>query len=183
MATITLKDGDFGSNVTVIVGDAALYLPDKARPGLNELVPPSAIAEIEALSDDRTGQLRQAARLGARGFASFGPFGLAASVFAVGKVKDVEFAVRLKDGRRFTATTDAATYANLCAASRTVPPPAVEDAEAAARADAVLAKYIGRDPLPLEPEPPAADGPKPPAEALSPDPPPARAVFGRRGAR
>jgi hypothetical protein len=190
MATITLKDGDFGGEATVVVGETALYLPDRARPGLNELVPLTAIAEIEDVADDRTGQLKQAAPLGVRGLLAMGnPLGLAAGVFAVGKVKDVEFAVTLKDGRRFVATANATTLANLRAASRSTLVAAGEDADAEARADAVIAKYIGPEALPL----PTAPGTAAPASLDEPDPsaslreragaPMPRGVFGRRGRR
>lgn len=190
MATVTLKEGDFGSDVTVTVGETTLYLPDRARPGLNEAVPLTAIAEIELLSDDRSGQLKAAARFGVRGFLNTGnPLGLAAGVFAVTKVKDVNFAVRLKDGRRFVAVTDARTYAEIGAAWRTPATADGEDAAAAARADAVIAKYLGPDAVPLapEPEPPApAAAAEPPGEPSRADPParparPPRRVFGRRG--
>ena len=195
MATITLKQGDFGE-ATVIVGETALYLPDKSRPGLNEMVPLTAIAEIEALSDDRSGQLKHAARLGVRGFLTTGnPLGLAAGVFAVTKVKDVEFSVRLKDDRRFVATADAATFANLRAASRTALVSQGEEAEAQARADAVIAKYLRPGALPLDPQPEvevpatmtsaqpeaAESGPAEAADEAAADPPPAQRVFGRRG--
>ena len=196
MAEITLKHGDFGSDATVTVGEAALYLPDKSRPGLNEMVPLTAVAEIEALSDDHSGQLKHAARLGVRGFLTTGnPLGLAAGVFAITKVKDVEFSVRLKDDRRFVATADAATFANLRAASRTALVSQDEEAEAQARADAVIAKYLGPGALPLEPRPEAkaqatmTSAPPRAAESAPADaadgpaagPPLARRVFGRRG--
>ncbi len=198
MATITLKQGDFGSDVTVVVGEAALYLPDRKRPGLNELVPLAEIAEIELLSQGHAGQLKQAARLGARGFLAAGnPLGLAAGVFAVTKVKDVEFAVRLKDGRRFVATASALTLAALRAGSRTPARPTGEDAEAAARADAVIAKYLAPGALPAEPQPapaskanaapaaaPAATAaPAPAADDPAAAPATDRPVFGRRGLR
>ena len=200
MATIALKDGDFGSGVSITVGDEAFYLPDPQRPGLNEMIPLTAVAEIESVSDDRSGQLKEAARLGAKGFATLGPLGLAASVLAVRKVKDVNFSVRLSDGRSFTATADAVTYANLRAACRAPLVSGDEDAEADACADAVIAKYIGPEALPLEPTPSpeapastaepgaaesgpaqATDAPPPPEPA--PDKAPARPVFGRRGVR
>lgn len=187
MATITLKDGDFGGGATVVVGETTLYLPDRSRPGLNEPVPLSEIAEIESVADDRSGQLKQAARLGARGLLATGnPLGLAASVFAVTRPKDVDFAVRLKDGRRFVATASAATYAALRAASRPGLAPSGEDAEAAARADAVIAKYLGSEALPLEPrpaDPVSAGEATPAAEKPASGPPPGRPVFGRRGVR
>jgi hypothetical protein len=87
------------------------------------------------------------------------------------------------------AIADAGTLAKLRAASRTGLSASGEDAEAQARADAVIAKYIGPDALPLEPEPAApaaASEAAPAADAPSPDPVPARPVaarrvFGRRG--
>lgn len=194
MAEITLKDGDFGGDVSVTVGEEALYLPDKARPGLNEMVPLTAIAEIEALSDDRSDQLKHAAKLGVRGFLTTGnPLGLAAGVLAVTKVKDVEFSVRLKDNRRFVATADAATFANLRAVSRTALVSSGEEAEAQARADAVIAKYL-RPGVMLGPQPEeeapvatlappraAASAPAAAADEPAAGPPAARRVFGRRG--
>ena len=189
MATIALKEGDFGSAEAVTVGETALYLPDRARPGLNEMVPLAAIAEIEDRGDDRSGQVKEAARLGMRGLlATANPLGLVAGVLAVGKVKDVAFSVRLKDGRGFTALADAVTLANLRAACRKALANGGEDAEAEARAEAVIAKYVGTgalqpDPLPM-PERPAQNGEAAPAaQPQASVEPPARAVFGRRGVR
>ncbi len=185
MAEITLKDGDFGSDVTVTVGETAFYLPDRARPGLNEMVPLTAVAEIENLSDDHSGQLKEAARLGVKGFLTTGnPLGLAAGVLAVRKVKDVEFAVLLKDGRRFVAVSDAGTLANLRGASHMALVAAREEAEAAARADAVIARYLGPGAVPPEAPAKLHQAESSPAEAADPssqDADPARRVFGRRG--
>ncbi len=192
MATIALKEGDFGGDVTVTVGETAFYLPDRSRPGLNEMVPLSAVAEIVTLSDDRSAQLKAALRFSARGFLNTGnPLGLAAGVFAVTKVKDVEFSVRLKDGRKFVATADAGTLATLRGACNTALVTAGEDAEAAARADAVIAKYIGPEALPTGPETPEPSAAAEPqagegetvGAAPAPDKPGARRVFGRRGVR
>jgi hypothetical protein len=189
MATITLKGGDFGSEVSVTVGETALYLPDLARPGLNEAIGLSDVIEIDSHADDRSSQLKEAARLGVRGLlASGNPLGLAAGVFALTKVKDVEFSVRLRDGRSFVAIADAATLANLrgaCHSARTAA--ALED-EAAARADAVIAKYVGRDALSpgsLPVTAPTVDA-APTSSTVPPEPHPPgppRRVFGRRGGR
>ena len=109
MATITLKEGDFGSEVD----------GHRRRGGALSARQVAAGTERDGAVDrgrrDR-GPLRRPFRpaegggaLGARGFLTTGnPLGLAAGVFAVTKVKDVEFAVRLKDDRRFVATADAA---------------------------------------------------------------------------
>ena len=184
MATITLKSGDFGGDVSVIVGDTALYLPDRARPGLNELVPLTEIDEIETVGDDHSAQLKEAARLSVKGlFATGNPLGLAAGVLAVRKVKDVEFSVRLKDGRQFVAVADAGTLATLRGACHAALVTAGEDAEAAARAEAVIAKYLGPDAVPLAPDGPAVDGPSETPEPSAPEAVPGRRVFGRRGVR
>ena len=49
MGTITLKEGDFGSDVPVNVGSETLYLPDRERPGLTLAVPISDVVEMDSL--------------------------------------------------------------------------------------------------------------------------------------
>ena len=188
MATITLKAGDFGGEASVTVGETALYLPDLSHPGLNEAVAVSNIVEIETLSDNRSSQVKDVARLGVRGFLATGnPLGLAAGVFAVTKAKDVEFSVRLEDGRSFVAVGNATTLANLRAACLAARTGTGQEDEAAARADAVIAKYIGRDGVPLQPvtnAPSTADAASAAHAPADPDPvAPPRRVFGRRGVR
>jgi len=193
MATITLTDGDFGSGPANI-GEEELFLPDRTRPGMVELVPLTAIDTVEAISNDRSGQFTAAAKASARGFSMFGPVGLAAGVFAVRKVKNVNFSVKLKDGRQFKATTDAITYAALGAA-RVSGRMSAEDEEAAdARADEVIAKYLKETKdAPAAPSgatpaaSPSAAAPSPaaaqPAAAPAAEPAkatPQRPVFGRR---
>ncbi len=194
MATITLIAGDFGSDTSVVVGEEAFYLPDPARPGLKDLVPFTAVASVEPVSDDRSGQMKQAAKLGLRGLTTLGPVGLAASLLAVSKVKDMTFEVRLADGRRFTATADAVTYANLRAATSGRGAPAEDDEEAAARADEVIARYLreSRQPAPhttaaAPPEPADAETVGRPVsmpitaeDRLDVPAAPDRPVFGRR---
>src|SRR5579871_4719952 len=96
MASITLKDGDFGAGIEIVVNEAELILPDPARGGLRMAVPYADIVEMEAIADDRSGQAREAARLGLRGFRAAGPIGLAASLLAVSKPKSIVFKVRIK---------------------------------------------------------------------------------------
>ena len=170
MATITLTDGDFGSDATVVVGDEALYLPDPRRPGLKELVPFTAIDSVESVSSDRSGQVKHALKLGFRGLGTFGPLGLAAGALAVRKVKDVVFEARLSDGRRFAAKTDAVTYANLRAACTSRSMLAPDADESASRADEVIAKYLKESGKPMPAVPVPAGEPVPVA---SPVPTPA----------
>ncbi len=184
MATIVLKQGDFGSSDGVIVGEAALYLPDRSRPGLNEMVPLTAITAIETIADDHSGQVKEAARLGLKGLLATGnPLGLAAGVLAVGKVKQVEFSVHLNDGRSFVASADAGTLAHLREASRTALAGRGEEAEAALRADAVIAKYLAPAAPSLEPARAAAGEAEDAEPKVAARPLPGRAVFGRRRTR
>ena len=45
-------DGDFGTGVTARASEDELFLPDRSRPGLTEVVPLSAVAEIESIAND-----------------------------------------------------------------------------------------------------------------------------------
>jgi hypothetical protein len=194
MATITLVNGDFGAGATVSVGEEELFLPDRGRPGMSEPVPLTAIAEVESIADDHSGQIKEAARLGARGFLAFGPIGIAAGMLGARKVKEVKFSVRLQDGRGFTATADAITYAALRSARQSGRMSAADVEEADARADELIAKYLrekqAKTALPPEevaaPALPAAPSPVAPDVAQPADDPalkPAateRPVFGRR---
>jgi hypothetical protein len=193
MATITLTGGDFGSGGSVVVGEEAFYPPDPARPGLNELVPFTAVASVEAVADDRSGQLKEAARLGLRGLTTLGPVGLAASMLAAAKVKDVSFAVRLKDGRGFTATADAVTYAAFGGACRAATGSSEEADEAATRADEMIARYlreraeaasvqpVAAAPSVVAPVAPEESAGPPRSDDATPVPAPPRRTFGRRG--
>ncbi len=212
MATITLKDGDFGKGATVLVGSESLYLPDPAHPGLTEAVALTDIAGIEAVDSDRSSQVKEAVRLSAKGFLSAGPAGLAMGVLAATKVKNVVFSVRLNDGRHFTATADAKTYAELRGAQVAARSSGLTDDTVSHAADEIIAKYVGQaKPVPAdnapapvnEPSPPAGETPPPPAQqatpiAAAPSPDerasratpsrvrperPQRPVFGRRTSR
>ena len=191
MATITITDGDFGSDISARVGEDDLFLPDRARPGLTELVPLNAVAEIESIADDHSERFKAAGMLALRGASLLGPVGLAAGVLAVGKVKDVKFGVRLADGRSFRATADATTYASLRANFvRARGSFLVNDA----RADEVIEKYLkerkaaARAALADEAKPEPAPAPVAPvarvastAESSRIGPPRERPAFGRRG--
>jgi hypothetical protein len=183
VATITLTDGDFGAGITARANEDDLFLPDRARPGLTEVVPLTAVAEIESIADDHSGRLKEAGRLAMRG-ALLGPVGLAASVLALRKPKDVSFGVRLSDGRRFVATTDAVTYATVRAAFvRCKSSASLIDT----RADQVIAKYVkerkeaARALVLEEAQPVAAVTREPEPEQRRFGAAPERPAFGRRG--
>lgn len=181
MPAIRLKEGDFGSDVDVMVGMSNLYLPDRAREGLTIAIPFTEIAAVESLADDRSEQVKQAVTLSLKGLAAAGPAGLLNGMRAVGIGKEVIFRVRLRDGRTFVASADARTVANFrgeVMSARTMP-----DTNAA---DAVIAKYVSGE-VPLEPSSDSVMSPEdkePPAEAADIEKTeaqgPSRPVFGRR---
>ncbi len=146
MPSVMLRDGDFGAGIEIVVNETEFILPDPARPGLREAIPFSAIADMEAIADDRSGQYREALRLGLKGFRAAGPVGLAAGLLAVSKPKSTVFRVRTGDGRGFVAVADAATYAQVHGyfyAARNQPARAADTAEERA-ADAIVSRYMAQ---------------------------------------
>ena len=183
MPTIILRDGDFGTGVTVSVDDRELFLPSRERPGTSEPLPLTAVVEMEAVSDDHSGQLKQAAKLALSGVSTLGPVGLVAGLLAVRKVKDVNFTVRLADGGHFLATTDAVTYAELHAAWQSGRNPAGGANHADDRVDELIAKYVqAREPSPTAPAAPPAAAPATPEGSAAQPAAPSRPTFGRRRA-
>lgn len=177
MPAITLREGDFGAGLATFSGEE-LLLPHPAHPGLKLLTPLSDIVEINSIETDPTERLKSAAKLGVRGFALAGPFGVARGVFAATKVHEVVFKVVLEDGRQFVAMTDAKTFAELHSAQIAARFAKFADAMPTA-ADSLIAKYIqAQDPenAPQEaPPPPPGIDHKPSVRDST------RPVFGRRG--
>jgi hypothetical protein len=162
VGTITLKQGDFGSDVPVNVGAETIYLPDREHPGLTLAVPIGDVAEMDSINDDGLRPVKQALKIGARGLIT-GPRGFAAGIHSVTKVKEVEFEATLNDGRRFVAVTDAKTYANLHAAqlaARTAHMRGGAEDDAPHPADDIIAKYLAETKLAEADQPP----PKPASE-------------------
>ncbi len=166
MATITLKEGDFGSDVPVNVGSETLYLPDREHPGLTLAVSVADVVEMESIDHDALRPVKQALKTGAKGL-FVGPAGLAAGFYSATKVKDVTFTATLSDGRRFVAVAGAKTYADLHAAqlaARTAAMRGVGDDDAPSPADDIIAKYLeAAKSSPADP-PPAKSSPEPPSE-------------------
>jgi hypothetical protein len=142
------------------------------------LVPMAEIAEINSIDTAPGERLKNAAKLGARGFVFAGPIGVARGLFAATKVHEVVFKVVLEDGRHFVAAADAKIFADLHSAQ--IAARFAKFAEALpTAADDLIAKYVEKR---------APDG-----ESIAPPlvtPPPVeprrdldgvRPVFGRRG--
>jgi hypothetical protein len=176
-----IKDGDFGAGGLATFSGEELLLPDPTRPGLKTLVPLAEIVEINSIETEPGARLKNAAKLGARGFVLAGPIGVARGFFAATKVHEVVFKVVLEDGRHFVAAADAKIFSELHSAQ--IAARFAKFAEAApTAADNLIAKYIQTG---------APDGDSVTPEAAPPVTPPrvearrgldgARPVFGRRG--
>ncbi len=145
MATITLKEGDFGADVQVNVGPETIYLPDREHPGLTLAVPFTDVVEMDSTATDHAKPLKAALKYSAKGLFSFGPVGLAAGVLAATKARDVTFAATLRNGRRFVAMTDARSYAEIHArqlAARTAGLRGADPDDEPNPADEIIAKYL-----------------------------------------
>jgi hypothetical protein len=176
----TIRDGDFGAGGLATFSGEELLLPDPARPGLKMLVAMAEIAEVNSIDTDPADRLKNAAKLGARGFVLAGPIGVVRGLFAATKVHEVVFKVVLDDGRYFVAAVDAKTYAELHSAQITARFAKFAEAVPTA-ADDLIAKYVetrAPEGESIAPEaPPVTAPPVEPRRGLDD----ARPVFGRRG--
>jgi hypothetical protein len=116
MATIKILAGDF------LKGDSnfsfgSLSLRTKEHSFLGEIIPAKEIDEIEIANEESTKKIGGTIGWGAAGAIVFGPAGLLAGLLLGGRKKEVTFVAKLKDGRKFMATTDPNTYTKLKAAS------------------------------------------------------------------
>ena len=181
MASITLKDGDFGAGIEIVVNEAEFILPDPARGGLRMAVPYTDIVEMDVIADDPSGQVSEAVAPGLRGLRAAGPVSLAASLFAGSKPKSIAFKVRIKDGRGFTATAEGPTYSTLRGYYTAARNPAADKGPTAEdrAADAIVKRYMAGKPEggTRAAQPPPAG--RPSVAAASP-PSETAPVFGRR---
>ena len=154
MPTIRLKDGDFGADTDVTVGLGGIYLPDPVRPGVLCTVAFEDIVSVESIANDRSGQISAAADLAVGGLLRAGPLGLLNGARAIGKVKDVVFRVRLKDGRSFDAVANAKIYAEVRSdwvSARGALQLDGDDAPASG-ADAIISRYLRAAARPAPPQ-------------------------------
>jgi hypothetical protein len=178
---VTIRDGDFGAGGLATFSGEELLLPDPARPGLKMLVPMAEIAEINSIDADPADRLKNAAKLGARGFVLAGPIGVARGLFAATKVHEVVFKVVLEDGRHFVAAAEAKIFAELHSAQIAARFAKFAGAIPTA-ADDLIAKYVetrAPEGESVAPEAPPPVTPQPVEPRRGQDS--TRPVFGRRG--
>lgn len=116
MGQIKVLAGDFqvGEGSSFVFGGFTLRKPGSWFE--TESVPPTFIEEIAVASEENVKRLGGTVGWGAAGALLLGPAGMLAGLLLGGRRKQVTFVARLKDGRKFLATTDAKTFTNIQAA-------------------------------------------------------------------
>jgi hypothetical protein len=113
--------GDFPVDAQVIYNPKTQKLGYHPKPTWSNLqIRPTEIltgniATVEQVTDENKKNFVGAAGWGLVGAVALGPLGLLAGVLAGGNRKEVCFACTLKDGRRFLAIADSATYQRFLA--------------------------------------------------------------------
>lgn len=117
MAQIKIHAGDFqvGDGSSFSFGSFALRKPGSWFG--TEVITSADIEEVAVATEDSVKRIGGTLGWGAAGAAILGPVGLLAGLLLGGRGKNVTFAVRLKDGRKFQATTDAKTFTKIQAAN------------------------------------------------------------------
>ena len=76
----------------------------------------SDLETVDIATEENVKKIGGTVGWGVVGAALLGPVGLLAGLLAGGRGKEVTFVARLKDGRKFLATTDAGSYKKIAAA-------------------------------------------------------------------
>ncbi len=119
MAAIKIHAGDFReckANVSINKSFLMLHYPWAAGDpmlGKSETLSTDDIDEIAPGSEENVKRLGGTVGWGVVGAAVLGPVGLLAGLLAGGRGKDVTFVLKMKDGRKMLATTDAKTFTKL----------------------------------------------------------------------
>jgi hypothetical protein len=111
---IKIHGGDFRKGVGSY-GFGSITLPGKHFGAMPVMIDASELQEVALASEQIVKSWTGTAGWGATGAVLLGPVGLLAGLIAGGKRKEVTFVARFKDGRKFLATTDSATYTKLLA--------------------------------------------------------------------
>lgn len=115
MAKIKIHAGDF------LDGDSQFHfgqmmLRTQEHPWHGEAIPTTELDSVEIATKESVKKIGGTVGWGAAGALILGPVGLLAGLLLGGKKKEVTFVAKLKDGRKFLATTDAKSYTKLQAA-------------------------------------------------------------------
>lgn len=115
MAKIVIHAGDIAPGTGAVSFGVIMTPPEKLWQQYGERILPTQLAQIEMANEDAVRRIGGTVGWGAVGGALLGPVGLLAGLLVGGRGKDVTFICRLKDDRKFLATTDSKTYTSLLA--------------------------------------------------------------------
>ena len=116
MATVKILAGDF------LLGDShfnggKLQLRTKEHSFIGEQLPLSVLESVEMANEESVKKAGGTLGWGAAGAVILGPVGLLAGLLLGGRKKEVTFVAKLKDGRKFMATTDSGSFTKFQAAA------------------------------------------------------------------
>ena len=108
--------GDFekGNAHKLIGGELLMKKPGKF---FRETIPLDQLEAVEVASEESVKRIGGTVGWGIAGGLLLGPVGLLAGLLAGGRGKDVTFVCKLKDGRKFMATSSSEVFTALSAAS------------------------------------------------------------------
>lgn len=117
MSKLVVHAGDFAKGAGSITGGLMFMPPEKWWQQWGHKIPLGDIAEVEAASEESVKRIGGTVGWGAAGAVVLGPIGLLAGLLLGGRGKETTFVCKLKDGRKFLATTDTKGYTKLLAAT------------------------------------------------------------------
>jgi len=115
MAKIKIHAGDFPKGEGQFMF-GAFTLKTADNPFWGEGISANQLEQVEIASEESIKKLGGAIGWGLVGGALLGPVGLLAGLLLGGKKKQVCFVAKLKDGRKFLASTDSQTFIKIQAA-------------------------------------------------------------------
>lgn len=116
MSSIKVHAGDFAEGKADMSFSAITFAWEAGDGFTGKRVRLDEIAEVDKASEESVKRFGGTVGWGAVGALILGPVGMLAGLLIGGKSTDVTFVAKLKDGRKFLATSDAKTYTKLQAA-------------------------------------------------------------------
>ena len=116
MATINVHAGDFGKGKGSMHFGVIVFAWQPGDGLTGKTINLSDLETVDIATEENVKKIGGTVGWGVVGAALLGPVGLLAGLLAGGRGKEVTFVARLKDGRKFLATTDAGSYKKIAAA-------------------------------------------------------------------
>ena len=114
MSKINVLAGDFQKGKQSSFQNDTFYLANGEN---TEEIFPEMVENVEFANEENVKRLGRTVTWGLVGGALLGPVGLLGGLVVGGRGTDVTFIAKLKDGRKFLATTDSKTFTKIQAAT------------------------------------------------------------------